>query len=38
VLVLVVEEDGLEDVVFVRLGLVKLVLKSGAVETHFLRV
>jgi hypothetical protein len=38
VLVLVVEEDGLEDVVFVRLGLVKLVLEGGAVETHFLRV
>jgi hypothetical protein len=38
VLVLVVEEDGLEDVVFVRLGLVELVLESRTVETHFLRV
>jgi len=38
VLVLVVEEDGLEDMVLVRLGFVELVLESGAIETHFLEV
>jgi len=38
VLVLVVEEDGLENVVLVRLGLVKLILESGAVEAHFLSI
>ncbi len=34
---LLVQEDSLEDMVLLRLVLVKLVLKGRAVEAHFLR-
>lgn len=34
--ILLVQKDGLEDVIFLGLGLVELVLEVGTVEAHFL--